>query len=210
MIDAVTLSTFVAASLALLLLPGPGVLFVATQSAAFGIRAGLTSTFGLSLGAFVHVIAATLGLSALMLASATAFGVIKTIGAAYLIYLGLRMVLARSGDGEPGRPKAQPLHRMFFDGVMVSVFNPKIVVFFLAYLPHFVDPGAGSVAAQIMLLGTLYCLLAILTDGLYALGAASLRDRLTASPRVMRVARYLGGSLFVGLGVQTALAQRTN
>lgn len=210
MFDPVLLAGFIAASLAVLALPGPGVVFVVTQSAAFGARAGIASTFGLSLGAFVHVIAAALGLSALMLASSTAFSIIKWIGAAYLIYLGLKMILARDTRSSDTRPVDRPLQRLFLDGVVVSVFNPKIAVFFLAYLPHFVDPSKGSVTLQIMALGALYCVLAVCTDGAYALLAARLRAGFVGSRLARRWTRMLGGGIFIVLGIHTALATRVS
>ena len=211
---------FVVAALVVLLIPGPGVLYAVARSAAQGRRAGLASVLGLSLGALVHVIAAAAGLSAILLTSATAFGIVKAVGAGYLIYLGIRTIMAarvsarRSPSGSAhaaaGVESAMPLplSRLFFDGAVVSVFNPKIAVFFLAFLPQFVDPGAGPVPQQILLLGLIYSALALVTDGAYALLAGSLRHWL--SGRVMRgpLPRYLSGSLYVGLGVNAALASR--
>jgi threonine/homoserine/homoserine lactone efflux protein len=199
---------FVAASLVVLLIPGPGVLYVVARSVSQGYRAGLASVFGLSAGALVQVAAATVGLSAILLASATAFGIVKALGAGYLIYLGLRTLFARGPAGGLQAPRPLPLSRLFTDGVVVSLFNPKIAVFFLAFLPQFVDPGRGPVAQQVLLLGVLYCALAVLTDGAYALLAGSLRRWLGG--RVLRgpLPRYLSGSLYIGLGVNAALAER--
>ena len=199
---------FVAASLVVLLLPGPGVLYVVARSLAQGRRAGLVSACGLSAGAFAHVAAATVGLSAILLASATAFGLVKMLGAGYLIYLGLRTLFSGGTAGVLGAPRPLPLSRLFTDGVIVSLFNPKIAVFFLAFLPQFVDPARGPVAQQVLLLGTLYCLLAILTDGAYALLAGSLGRWLGGRILRGRLLRYLSGSVFIGLGVKTALAER--
>ncbi len=136
---------FVAAALVVLLIPGPGVLYMVARSIGQGQRAGLVSVVGLSVGALVHVSAATAGLSAILLTSATAFGFVKTLGAGYLIYLGVRAILARDETTDVGAPSPRSLRRLFIDGVVVSVLNPKIAVFFLAFLPQFVDPSQGPV-----------------------------------------------------------------
>ena len=138
---------FVAAALVVLLIPGPGVLYMVARSLGQGQRAGLVSVVGLSVGALVHVSAATAGLSAILLTSATAFGFVKTFGAGYLIYLGVRAILARDETTDVGAPLPRSLRRLFIDGVVVSVLNPKIAVFFLAFLPQFVDPSQGPVSS---------------------------------------------------------------
>ena len=148
---------FIAASVVVLLIPGPGVLYVVARSAAQGYRAGLASVLGLSAGALVHVFAAAAGLSAILLTSATAFGLVKALGAAYLIYLGLRTVFASGTAAESGSLPPASARRLFIDGVMVSVFNPKIAVFFLAFLPQFVDPGAGPIAQQVLVSWAALC-----------------------------------------------------
>ena len=206
--DGTLLLGFVAASLVVLLIPGPGVLYVVARSVGQGRRAGLTSVLGLSAGALVHVAATTAGLSAILLTSATAFSVVKTLGAGYLIYLGLRTLLTRSSLLGVQAAKPISLHRVFTDGVIVNVFNPKIAVFFLAFLPQFVDPGNGSVTQQILLLGSIYIVIGLITDGAYAILADRLRHLL--GRRVMRgpLPRYLSGSLYLGLGLHTALTGR--
>ena len=206
--DSTSLLAFVAAALVVLLIPGPGVLYVVTRSLSQGQRAGLVSALGLSAGAFVHVIAATLGLSALLLASAAAFGIVKLLGAAYLIYLGVRAVLSRQPDVDVATPAPRSLQRLFRDGVVVSVLNPKVAVFFLAFLPHFADPQRGSVATQMFVLGLLYCVLAICTDGAYALLAGRLQ-RLVRGPMARGpLPRYASGVVYVGLGISTALVDQ--
>lgn len=199
---------FIAASLVVLLIPGPGVLYVVARSVGQGYRAGMASVFGLSAGALVHVAAAAAGLSALLLTSATAFGIVKALGAGYLIYLGLRTIFARRQAASVGLPPPLSLRRLFTDGVVVSVFNPKIAVFFLAFLPQFVDPGRGLVAQQILLLGLIYVGLAVVTDGAYALLAGSLRHWLSGRVLQGPLPRYLTGGLYMGLGVNAALASR--
>lgn len=199
---------FIAAALVVLLLPGPAVLYVIARSLSQGKRAGLVSVLGLSAGALVHVAAATLGLSAILLASATAFSVVKMLGAAYLIYLGVRALLSRQSSDEAGASTPRPLRRLFADGVVISVLNPKIALFFLAFLPQFVEPSRGPVAQQVLLLGLLYIALAIVTDGAYAFLAGSARRWLGGRVSRGRVPRYASGFVYIGLGVSTAFADQ--
>ena len=206
--DSTSLLAFVAAALVVLLIPGPGVMYVLARSLSQGQRAGLVSVLGLSAGAFVHVIAATVGLSALLLASAAAFGIVKLLGAAYLIYLGIRALMSREANVEVEMPAPRSLRRLFTDGVIVSVLNPKVAVFFLAFLPHFADPSRGSVSAQMFVLGFLYCLLALCTDGAYALLAARLRHWMRGPIASGPLPRYASGAVYIGLGVSTALVDQ--
>ena len=206
--DSTSLLAFVAAALVVLLIPGPGVMYVLARSLSQGQRAGLVSVLGLSAGAFVHVIAATVGLSALLLASAAAFGIVKLLGAAYLIYLGIRAVMSRQANVEVEMPAPRSLRRLFTDGVIVSVLNPKVAVFFLAFLPHFTDPARGSVSVQMFVLGSLYCALAVCTDGAYALLAARLGHWMRGPVARGPLPRYTSGAVYIGLGVSTALVDR--
>jgi threonine/homoserine/homoserine lactone efflux protein len=199
---------FIAAALVVLLIPGPGVLYVVARSVSQGRRAGLVSVLGLSAGALVHVAAAAAGISALLLASATAFGMIKALGAGYLIYLGMRTLFGRQAIVRIEAAAPRSLRRLFAQGAVVSILNPKIAVFFLAFLPQFVEPGRGPVPQQVLLLGLIYVALALTTDGAYAMLASSLRQWLGG--RVMQgpLPRYLSGSIYLGLGVGTALTGR--
>ena len=199
---------FIAASLVLLLTPGPGVLYVVARSVGQGRRAGLASAVGLSAGALLQVAAATLGLSAILLTSATAFGIVKALGAGYLIYLGLRALFARRNSDAAQSAHTVSTRRLFVDGVVVSLFNPKIALFFLSFLPQFVDPSRGPVPQQILLLGVLYVCLALITDGAYALLAGSLRQWLSGRWLRGRLPRFLTGGVYIGLGVKAALAER--
>jgi threonine/homoserine/homoserine lactone efflux protein len=200
------LLAFVAAALVILLIPGPGVLYVVARSVSQGYRAGLVSVLGLSAGALVHVVAATAGLSAILLASSTAFGIVKLLGAGYLIYLGIRTLVARDPTAGMDAASARSLYRLFTDGILVSVLNPKIAAFFLAFLPQFVEPSRGPFPRQVLLLGLIYVGLALVTDSAYALLGGSTRRWL--SGRVMRgpLPRYVSGSVYLGLGVSTVLA----
>lgn len=199
---------FVAASLVVLLIPGPGVLYVVARSASQGYRAGLTSAFGLSAGALVHVAATTAGLSAILLTSATTFTIVKIVGAGYLIYLGLQTLFAARSTASIEATPPLSWYRLVADGVVVSVFNPKIAIFFLAFLPQFVEPNHGAVTQQVLMLGLIYVGLALITDSAYAFLAGGFRHWLGG--RVMQgpLPRYVCGSLYLGLGVNAALTDR--
>jgi len=205
-----SLAGFIAAALVVLAIPGPAVLYILTRSLSQGRRAGLVSVLGLSTGALVHVAAATVGLSAILLTSATAFTAVKLLGAGYLIYLGVRTMFGRRQPVGDSTPRSHATQRIFTDGVLVSILNPKIAIFFLAFLPQFVDPSRGPVPQQILLLGLLYVGLALITDSVYALVAGSLRhwlrDRVAGGP----LPRYASGLLYIGLGIGTAIAGRRN
>ena len=200
------LALFVAAALALLLVPGPAVLYVVTRSIHQGRRAGLVSVLGIHLGTLVHVAAATAGLSALVLSSATAFTVVKLAGAAYLIGLGLWTLVSRKADAEVALGGERRLRRVFAQGVVVNVLNPKTALFFLAFLPQFVDPHRGHAALQIAILGWTFAVLGMVTDSIWAIAAGTAGDVLRRSRRFAHTQRYVSGSVFVGLGVVTALA----
>ena len=206
--DSSLLLGFIAASLVVLVIPGPGVLYVVARSLGQGYRAGLISVLGLSVGALAHVAAAAIGLSAILLTSAVAFEIVRALGAAYLIYLGLRLLLDRRRSAGLPDTARQSDRRIFSEGVLVSLFNPKIALFFLAYLPQFVDPAAGAVTLQILMLGLLYVALALLTDGSYALLAGKVRRWIGRSFMGEVVPRYLCGLVYIGLGVNAALTGR--
>lgn len=197
------------AALILLLIPGPGVLYVLTRSLTQGRDAGVVSAAGLSVGALVHVAAATAGLSAVLLTSAAAFGVVKALGAGYLIYLGLRTLLAAPAKGGTESPTPRSNRRLFQDGVFVSVLNPKIAVFFLAFLPQFVDPMGASIPLQVLILGTMYSVMAFATDSAYALLAARLRHRLSDEVVHGPALRRTSGTVYIGLGLTTAFADQS-
>ena len=210
--DPAILTAFVGASLAVLLIPGPGVVYVVTLSAARGTRAGLATAAGLSLGALAQAAGAGLGLGAVLAASAEAFTLVKLAGAGYLIYLGLRCLFART-QTPPDEPAASlprvSARRLVMDGVVVSLLNPKIALFFLAYLPQFTDPARGDVAGQIALLGALYAGLALVTDGGYAVLAGRLRPWLMRRRAAWaRLSGRVTGVVYIALGIQASLAER--
>lgn len=205
--DAATLALFAAAALALLVVPGPSVLFIVARSLHQGRRAGLVSALGVEAGGLVHVLAATVGVSALVLSSALLFSLVKWAGAAYLVYLGVRTLLARSqAPTEVAPPREARLARIFWQGALVNALNPKTALFFLAFLPQFVDPARGSVALQTFTLGLFFLALATLTDGAYALLAGTVGRRLRGNALFARRQKYLTGGVYIALGVGTATA----
>lgn len=193
---------FALASIALLLVPGPAVLYVVAQSAEHGRTAGLASVAGIHLGTVVHIVAATVGLSALIVASATAFTAVKLVGACYLIYVGIRKLLERD---VPLRVAEGTQRRLFAQGIVVNVLNPKTALFFLAFLPQFVDPGRGATWSQVFILGVLFMLLGFVTDSLYALAAGTIAG---AFRRRRKAFHYGSGAIFIGLGTLAALTKR--
>jgi threonine/homoserine/homoserine lactone efflux protein len=200
-----TLAVFSAAALLLLVIPGPAVLYIVAQSVSRGRVAGLVSMLGIQVGGLVHVAAAALGLSALVVHSAVAFSVVKYAGAAYLVYLGVRRLLGRDGSARDGVLPERRLRSLFAQGIVVNVLNPKTALFFFAFLPQFVDVARGDVAFQILVLGLVFIGLAILSDGAYAIAAGSAAGWVSARRGFSRAERYVSGTVLVGLGLATAL-----
>lgn len=209
MIDPTAYLLFLGASLVLLLTPGPAVLYIVARSVEQGRMGGLVSVAGVGLGNFAHVIAAAIGVSAIIAASALAFSVLKYLGAAYLIWLGIKTLRA------PVAPltlevAGKPLARLFTEGAVVAALNPKTALFFLAFLPQFISPSAGAVWLQILLLGGSFALLGLATDGLYALTAGSLRHLFRDSLKVLKAQKLVSGTIYIGLGVMTAVTGNQN
>jgi len=204
-IEPETLAVFALAALAILAVPGPAVVYIVTRSIDQGRGAGLASVLGIHVGTLVHLTAATVGLSAILVSSATAFTVVKALGALYLIVIGIRTLLGRAdpADTDPQRPPRRR-RRDFAEGVVVNILNPKTALFFLAFLPQFVDPARGQASLQILVLGLTFMLLGLVTDSIWALAAGSAGETLRKSRRWAQVQRYVSGSVFVALGVVTA------
>jgi threonine/homoserine/homoserine lactone efflux protein len=198
---------FCLASVALAVVPGPAVTYIVMHSVDKGRRAGLASAAGVASGGLVHVAAATVGLSALIASSATAFTVVKLVGAAYLIVVGVRRIAGRDETEQVQAPTV-PMRRIYRQGVIVNVFNPKTALFFLAFLPQFVDRDA-SIPPQVAVLGLTFAAIAFASDCLYALLADLLAGRLRRSGRGARARRFLSGGIFVALGVTAAAAHRS-
>jgi threonine/homoserine/homoserine lactone efflux protein len=199
------LSLFITAALVLVFTPGPNTLYVIARSVQRGRMAGFVSSLGIQAGSLFHIAAAAFGVSALLLSSSLAFNAVKYVGAAYLIYLGVRTLLTREKLAETEKVENASLSRAFYQGVLVSLLNPKAALFFFAFLPQFVDAGRGSVTIQIMLLGAIVVVLGGLSDSIYALLAGSAGNLLRGNPKLLRAQRYFAGSVYIGLGAMTAL-----
>jgi threonine/homoserine/homoserine lactone efflux protein len=205
MVDPSRLALFVGAALLLLVVPGPSVLYIVTQSVSYGRRAGLASVAGITTGTFVHVAAASIGLSALLASSALAFNVVKYLGAAYLIVVGIRRLAGLEPDTAGGVPAARSHASLYRQGIVVNTLNPKTALFFLAFLPQFISEH-GAAWAQILVLGLIFACLGAMSDGCWALVAGTLGERLRRSTRFPKIQRYVSGSVFVGLGAVAALS----
>jgi threonine/homoserine/homoserine lactone efflux protein len=205
--DASTFALFIVAALVLLVVPGPSVLYIVARSIEGGRTAGLVSVLGVQTGAMVHIAFAAVGLSAILASSAVAFSVIKWLGAAYLVWLGLRRIFGRDEEEGDVAVEPAPLSRVFSQGVIVNILNPKTALFFLAFLPQFVDPARGPARIQILLLGATFVILALCSDGLYALlsGTAGgwLRRRMKGAT-FRRGQRFVSGGILIALGAVAA------
>ncbi len=201
-----TLALFAAASLALAVVPGPAVLYIVARSVDQGRVAGLVSAFGIGVGSLVHVTAATIGLSSLLASSATAFTIVKYAGAAYLILLGIARLLTREESADVVAESPRALRRIFRDGVVVNVLNPKTALFFVAFLPQFVEPGQGAAPVQILVLGLIFTVIALSSDSLWALAAGTVGSWLRRSRWYLGAKRWVTGTVFVGLGLSTVKA----
>ena len=201
-----SLLLFVSAALVLLAIPGPAVLYVMSRSIGLGRSAGLVSALGIGAGTLVHVAAAAVGLSALLMSSAAAFSVVKYLGAAYLIYLGVQKLRREESlDLSQDAPRVK-LRRVFGQGVIVNILNPKTALFFFAFLPQFVDASRGNVALQILFLGTLFAGMGVMSDSLWAFFAGTLARHLNRNTRWLRTQRYVSGGMLISLGVAMAFA----
>ena len=183
-------------------------LYVINRSIADGRSTALAAVAGLEIGNFVHVVAATLGLSAVIAASATAFGVVKWIGAGYLVFIGLR-TLARKPLAIEAHTSSLSRRKSFTQGIIVNTFNPKVALFFLSFLPQFIDEKSGSAALQSLILGSLFVAIGLCTDGLYALLASALRTTLLRGKSLPFIQRYVAGTVFVLLGIVASTARRS-
>lgn len=208
MIEPAALLIFMTATFILLITPGPAVLFIIARSLEQGRGAGIVSAVGVGAGSIIHVIVAAAGLSMLLVQSAIAFSVVKYLGAAYLIYLGIRTLLSKTTATVAAEFKPTPLRRIFGQGFVVQLFNPKTALFFLAFLPQFVDPNGGHVTSQIVFLGAIFVGMAILSDSVYAVVAGSVRGWLAGNQRWADFQKKFAGTVYIGLGVTTALSGR--
>ncbi|WP_214408518.1 LysE family translocator [Sphaerisporangium fuscum] len=205
MVSPSKLLVFFLAATALVIVPGPNIIYITARGLAQGRAAAVMSALGVETGTLVHIAAASAGLSYLIARSATAFAAVKWAGAAYLVYLGIRTLTSRNG-ADAREAARQPLRRVFAEGVIVNVLNPKVILFFLAFLPQFVDADAGAPALQIVVLGLALLTLGLVNDMVYALGVGTLGTVLRGRQRALR---YVSGCVYLGLGIATAFTGGT-
>lgn len=196
---------FLAGALILLFIPGPAVFYILSRTIGHGRKAGVVSAAGISVGTLIHSTAAALGLSAILASSARAFHIVQFAGALYLVFLGVRTLLTKEGPAFDSVPAPHSLSRIFAQGVLVNVLNPKTALFFLAFLPQFVDASRGHVPAQIFFLGSSFALLGLMSDSSWAMLAGTLAGRLRSSLCWRRVQRNVSGSSLIALGIATAI-----
>ena len=199
---------FVAASLVLIVTPGQDMLLVMSRSIAQGARAGVVTAAGVSTGLVGHTFLSAVGLGALLRASEPLFLAVKLAGAAYLVYLGVTMLRAGHTDFPLGRRPERSLRRLFLDGAVSNITNPKITIFYFAFLPQFIQPGATRPGLIVMVLGLTFAALTFMVKGPVGLSAGLLSEWLRARPAVQRWIQRCGGIVLIGLGVKLALERR--
>ncbi len=195
---------FLTAASIFIVIPGPAVLYVVAKSMEQGYKAGIVSALGIGMGGLVHVLAAGVGISALLVASATAFSILKYLGGIYLIYLGIRKLLDKNAvKPDVTFHKRQVLSKVFYEGVVVNALNPKVAIFFLAFLPQFVSVEKAGITSQIVFLGMLFILIAIVSDLLYVLISGRFALWIKKSPWYLKLHKYVMGSIYIFLGALT-------
>jgi threonine/homoserine/homoserine lactone efflux protein len=205
MLDWSKLSLFVSVATILVFMPGPNTLYIIARSIQQGRLAGFVSSLGVQVGTMVHILAASLGLSALLASSAVAFNAVKYAGAAYLIFLGIKTLLTKEKI-ELAKVRKVALGRVFYQGIVVNLLNPKTALFFFAFLPQFIDVARGAIVLQVVLLGSILIFLGTLSDSIYALASGSIGNWLRGNLKFRRTQRYFAGSIYIGLGAATALS----
>lgn len=207
MIPIETMTAFFAASLLLALVPGPDNLFVLTQSVLSGRGAGLVIMLGLCTGLIAHTVAVALGVAIIFQTSAVAFSVLKMLGAIYLLYLAWNAFHASTNKLQQGKSSEPRFGKLYRRGILMNITNPKVSIFFLAFLPQFTDPARGAISLQMMLLGGVFIISTVLIFGGIALLAGTLGDWLNRSDRVQKYMNKLAGTVFVGLALKLATAE---
>ena len=210
MFNETRLFLFLTAAVLLAVAPGPGLLYVLARSLAGGKREGVLSAFGTFLGGMVHVFAAALGVSIILAKSAVAFATVKYVGAAYLCFLGIRMILDARRDKDEAKlvaTEAKPLRNPLWQGVATEVLNPKTALFFLSFVPQFVVRGSGHVFLQFVTLGTISVVLNTTADLIVIAMAGPLGERIRASARFRRRQRTVTGAIMIGLGTYLATSE---
>jgi len=204
-LDWSTLTLFISVASIMVFMPGPNTLYIIARSIQQGRLAGFISSLGVQVGTMVHIAAAAIGISAVLVSSVWAFQVVKYAGAAYLIILGIRTLLSKEKIKTANFDRAK-LSRVFYQGVIVNVLNPKTALFFFAFLPQFINPARGAVAIQVTMLGTILIFLGTLSDSIYALASGTIGHWLRGNLKFLRAQRYFAGTIYIGLGAATALS----
>ncbi|MER8388009.1 LysE family translocator [Mesorhizobium sp. M1380] len=208
MIDLTTLIAYVAVVLGFVFIPGPATLLTAARATSSGTRVGIATGAGIAVGDVVHTYMAIVGISAIIATSAALFSIVKYIGAAYLIYLGIRAIIEKTPAYPAAGALAIPATKAFRQAVLTEVLNPKTALFFLAFLPQFVRPENGSVMLQLATLGVIFVLLGLVSTVVFAVGAGGLGAFLRRSPTVLRWQGKAVGGIYCALGIRLALQQR--
>lgn len=206
MFDAASLTIFISATIILIVVPGPSILYIVARSLEQGRMAGIISSLGINLSGIPHVIFAAFGLSAILMKSALAFSIIKYLGAIYLIYLGIRTLTSKAQNPNVQNVQAMNHSKLFSQGFLVGLLNPKTALFFLAFLPQFVDPTRAPAVQQIIFLGILFLTFSLIGTFAYALIAGTVRQLLSRSLRVARIQKYVAGTTYIALGLTTAFS----
>lgn len=199
---------FTSAGILLNLTPGPDMIYTATRSASQGRNAGIVSALGIGTGTIFHIMAAALGLSAILMYSATAYEFIKWIGAAYLIYLGIKSIIDRNRNLNSQNPDNDSLMKIYTQGVLTNVLNPKVALFFLAFLPQFIDASSENVTLQILLLGFIFDTTGTIVNCFVAVFFGKLGGLLNSSQKIKRIQSWFTGTVYIGLGVSLALSKK--
>lgn len=209
MIDWTTLITYIAIVLGFVFIPGPATLLTVARATSSGTRVGIATGAGVAAGDVIHTFMAIVGISAIIAASATLFSVVKYLGAAYLVYLGIQAILSKT-PADPAATRALPItaQKAFRQAILAEVLNPKTALFFLAFLPQFVRPENGSVALQLTILGIIFVLLGLLSCVIFAVSAGSLGSYLRRNPVVLKWQGKIVGGIYCVLGVRLALQER--
>ncbi len=208
MIDTSSFTLFVTTSIAVILMPGPAMLFVISNGLTRGPAAGISAALGTTTGVFFHMFCAAFGLAVILKTSAAAFAIVKFTGAAYLLYLAIKTLCCKDALIDPLDKSSKTGHSIFLQGIFINILNPKLSIFFLAFLPQFIDPGLSSAATQTLVLGTIFIAMTIVIFICYGLFASLLREKVLNSPKLLKTVKWCFASVFMALGVRLALSEK--